>query len=122
MRHANKASRALQMMRVVGHHAVTHPSNDEGGHDDDEGDDDNHDDDGDDKDQDDADGDDDASSGATPLDHGCQGVDDPLGSTPLHQSPDDTEIPELEDVLYVSLDRADQPPSLADQPHPSTAD
>jgi len=52
-------------MRVVVHHVTTHPSYDEGVHDDDEGDDHDHDNEGDDHYHDHEDGDDDASSGST---------------------------------------------------------
>lgn len=88
-------------MRVAEHHATKHPSNDEGGYNDDEGDDDDHDDEGENDDHDDEDGDDDASSGcATSSDHGCQGISDPSGSTTSYMLPDVVEIPELEDVPY----------------------
>lgn len=56
------------------HHAVADTS-DEGVDDDDQGDD---------HDNDDEGGDHDASDGATPSDHGRQGVSDPSSSTPPH--------------------------------------
>ena len=65
MWHVIRSSTLLVVMRVVVHHVTTHPSYDEGVHDDDEGDDHDHDNEGDDHYHDHEDGDDDASSGST---------------------------------------------------------
>lgn len=119
IQHVIRASTLLKTMRVAGHHATTH-SLDEGRHNDDEGDYNDHNDEGDDHDHDDEDADDDASGGATPSYHGHYGVSDLFGSTPSHQSPDDDQMPELEEVMYVFPNIVCQPPSHADQPIAST--
>lgn len=94
MRHVVRASELLEMMRDAGHALVDRL--DEPSHNDTP------------LDHDDEGGDHDGFDITTPSDHG-QSVSNPSGSTPPPQSPDD-QMPKLEDVPYVSLDRANQPP------------